>query len=238
MGIEAAPPPPGNAPGRNQGAREEAEEMTTYVPGRGEALGIRIRRALTEAMRLLHGRGLLNTRGGNASARLRLPDGTEFIYITPSGAAKPLLDPLSIAVVSPTGHRYWGRPSSELPLHLAVYRANPRATAVLHAHNPATVQAARLRLDLDPGLLGVEARYYIGGCVSHIPPLPPGTEELAEAAAKALQACRVAVMEGHGAVAVSENPDPVQAVYEALDRLEALEDLARAALLDRLLSHR
>ncbi len=205
-----------------------------YVPGRGEALGLRIRRALAEAMRLLHGRGLVNTRGGNASARLRLPDGTEFIYITPSGAAKPLLDPMSIAVVSPAGHRYWGRPSSELPLHLAVYHANPRATAVLHAHNPSTVQAARLHLDLDPGLLGVEAKYYIGDCISHIPPLPPGTEELAAAAAEALRKCSVAVMEGHGAVAVGENPDPVKAVYEALDRLEALEDLARAALLDEL----
>ncbi|NOZ89018.1 MAG: class II aldolase/adducin family protein, partial [Crenarchaeota archaeon] len=171
-------------------------------------------------------------RGGNASALLRLPDGSVFVYITPSGAVKPRLSEESIAVMSLDGYTYWGRPSSEYRLHLEVYRRVPGARAVVHAHNPATVQAARLELRLDPGLLGVEARYYLGGCVSRVPPLEPGTQQLAEAAAEALERCPAAVMEGHGAVAVGYAEDPVAAVYEAVDRLEALEDLARAALLE------
>jgi len=206
----------------------------SLVAGRGEAVGLRARRAVAWAMRLLYERGLVNLRGGNASARVALPDGTAFIYVSPSGGAKNSIDPLSVAVLSPEGHIYWGQPSSEYRLHLEAYRRLGDAYAVVHAHNPAAVLAARLGLRLDPRVLGVEASYYIGGCVAAVPELPPGTEELARAAAEALTECPVAVLEGHGAVAVGKRRDPLEAVVEAVDRLEALEDLARATLGQRL----
>lgn len=197
--------------------------------------GYEIRRALVDAMRILHDRGLLNLRGGNASAVLELPDGTRFIYITPSGAVKTRMRPEDIAVMSPDGYVYEGRPSSEYRLHLAVYNARSDVRAVVHAHNPYAVLARRLGLELRTEVLGVEARYYLGRCVAAVPEAPPGTEELAQLAASALRRCDVAVMEGHGAVAVGTSRDPVYAVYEAVDRLEALEDLARAAVLEAVL---
>jgi L-fuculose-phosphate aldolase len=183
-------------------------------------------------MRILHERGLLNVRGGNASALVRLPDGSGFVYVTPSGAAKPRLREEDIAVMSPGGHVYWGRPTSEYRLHLRVYERLEGVRAVVHAHNPAAVLAAERGVVLDTGLAGVESRYYIGDCdaVPVAPFKPPGSVELAEAAAEALARCPVAVLEKHGAVAVGFSGDPVAAVYEAVDRLEVLEDLARAAL--------
>jgi len=186
-------------------------------------------------MRILHDRGLLNLRGGNASAVLELPDGTRFVYITPSGVVKTRMKHEDIAVISPDGYVYEGRPSSEYRLHLAVYQARGDVRAVVHAHNPYAVLARRLGLELHPEALGVEARYYLGGCVAVVPEAEPGTEELARLAAEALQGCDVAVMEGHGAVAVGASRDPVNAVYEAVDRLEALEDLARAVVYEKLL---
>ncbi len=193
-------------------------------------VGSRIRRALAEAMRLLHMRGLVNLRGGNASARLALPDGTTFIYITPSGVAKPLLQPSDIAVMGIDGTIIEGKPSSEYRLHLAIYRDREDVNAVVHAHCPLTVAASDLGA-LDNILsAGVEARYYIGDCVGFVPLLEPGTEQLAKEAAKALSRCNVAVLEKHGAVAVGLSSDPVEAIYEALDRLEALEDAAKIVL--------
>ncbi len=202
------------------------------IPGRLASPGLRLREAIAHTMRMLYERGLINPHGGNASGLLVLPDGTAFIYITPGGALKPAMDPMDVAVMGLDGYVYWGRPSSEHRLHLAVYKAIEEARAVVHAHNPAAVQAARLGLQLDPALLGYEARYYLGSCVSRVPAHEPGTWELARAAARALAECPVAVMEKHGAVAVGYNRDPVRALYEALDKLTVLEDLARAAMLE------
>jgi len=198
--------------------------------GRGEPVGMRARAAVAWAMRVLYERGLVNPRGGNASVRVALPDGTVFVYITPSGGAKNSVEPMDVAVLGLGGHVYWGRPSSEYLLHLEAYRRVPGAAAVVHGHNPSVVAASRLGLRLDPGLLGVEASYYLGGCIGSVPELRPGSRELAEAAAGELERCPVAVMEGHGAVAVGTGGDVSAAIVEAVDRLVALEDLARAAL--------
>ena len=198
-----------------------------------DALGLRVREALVEAMRILHDRGLVNLRGGNASARVDLPYGVTYIYITPSARPKHRLNPLDIAVMGLDGSVVEGRPSSEYRLHLAVYRARGDVRAVVHAHNPLTVAVARLGLHEKLVEASVEAKFYIGGCVALVGFHEPGTQELAEAAARALQKCNAAILENHGAVAVGLSRDPVEAVYEAVDRLEALEDTARIVLAEK-----
>ncbi|ABM80644.1 class II aldolase/adducin family protein [Hyperthermus butylicus] len=198
-------------------------------------IGLEVRRALVEAMRILHDRGLVNLLGGNASVRVTLPDGTTFIYITPSGAVKPLLSPEDIAVIGLDGTVYEGKPSIEYRMHLAVYRSRSNVRAVVHAHNTRAVLAAALGVELDPNLLGVEAKYYLGGCVGRVGAYEPGSEQLAEAVASALKDCNVAILEKHGAVAVGVSDDPRQAIYEAVDRLEVLEELAEASLMAEVL---
>ena len=199
----------------------------------------RVRRALVNAMRILHDRGLINLRGGNASALVEVVPGLTYIYVTPRGKPKPLLMPADIAVVTLDGGVVEGEPTSELPLHLEVYRRVEGARAVVHAHNPLAVAAVEAGLAGSLAVSSVESRYYIGGCVGVVEPLEPGSRELAYAAARELMRCPVAVLRGHGAVAVGYASDPVEAVYEAVDRLEALEDSARivlARLLARVLS--
>ena len=194
-------------------------------------VGVEVRRALVEAMRLLYGRGLVNLLGGNASAKLVLPDGTSFIYITPSGAVKPLLSPEDIAVMAPDGTVYEGRPSSEYRLHLAIYSRRGDVRAVVHAHAVLPVVMDRLGVGVRRELLGVEADYYLGRCVARVPSLPPGSQELADAAARALSECDVAILESHGVVAVGTSEDPVKAVFEAVDRIEVLSQLSLASIL-------
>ncbi len=198
--------------------------------GRCKPIGLRVREALVDVMRLLYERRLVGVRGGNASALVVLPEGTRFVYVTPSGAVKPRLKPEDIAVVGVDGYVYEGKPSVEYRMHLEVYNSVEGARAVVHSHNPTTVLLYYKGLSLDTRALGVEARYYLGECVSSVGAYEPGSVELARATASALKKCPVAVLEGHGAVAVGYNSDPVEALYEALDRLEALEDIAVASL--------
>lgn len=196
-------------------------------------MGLRIREAIVEAMLLLYNRGLINLHGGNASALLVLPDGTRLVYITPRGLEKNKLSSTTIAVMDVKGHVYWGEPSSEHPLHLEVYRRMSNVRAIVHSHNPLSVAVVESGGTLNLRLLGVEAEYYMGHCVSMVPPIKPGTVELARRVASALEECPLVVLRGHGAVAVGFSSDPVKALFEAVDRLEVLEDIARSSLLAR-----
>ena len=83
---------------------------------------------LTRYYRLLRKRGLNDSHSGNASAR----DG-DALWITPTGACADTLQPWQLVRCGLEGHEYRGA-SADLALHQAVYRSNPHARAVLHAH--------------------------------------------------------------------------------------------------------
>ena len=202
----------------------------------GKSLGLEIRSALVDAMKILHSRRLLNLRGGNASAIFRVGDsGAVFVYITPSGVSKHRLKPEDIAVMNLEGYVYEGNPSSEYKMHLEVYKARSDARAVIHAHNPLAVFAYTSGGSIHASLLGVEAEYYLGGCVESISEYKPGSIELARAVAKASEDCDVVVIKRHGVVAIGTSDDPVEAIYEAVDKLEVLEDIAFVSILNKLL---
>ena len=173
---------------------------------------------LADVMKLLYTRGLVQVKGGNASIIDR-DRGT--IYITPSGHPRHLLKAKHIAAIDLQGNTLYGNPSSEWRLHLAIYKRIPEAKSIVHAHPPYTIAIGELgRIDLS---LTTEASYRIK-CISIVPPLKPGTWELAEEAARLLesQECNTAILRRHGVVAYSPG-DP----YYALDAIEALEDLAK-----------
>lgn len=149
------------------------------VVGRCKPLGLRVREALVDVMRLLYERGLVGVHGGNASALVPLLGDTSFVYITPSGAIKPRLEPEDIAVLGIDGYVYAGNPSSEYRLHLRVYNHVRGVKAVVHAHNPTTVLLAYKKLDFNTSILGVEVEYYLGDCVSRVGFYRPGSIELA-----------------------------------------------------------
>ncbi len=201
------------------------------------SIGVDIRRALIDAMKILHNQGLLNLRGGNASALFRVSDsGAIFVYITPSGVPKHRLELDDIAVMNLDGYVYEGSPSSEYRMHLEIYKNRSDVRAVVHAHNPLSVFAYTRGIEIDYSLLGVEAEYYLGGCVEGVGEYRPGSVELAIAVADALRKCDVVIIKKHGAVAVGTSEDPVDAIYEAVDKLEVLEDISFVSILDRVLA--
>jgi len=76
--------------------------------------------------------GLIVNTSGNVSIRVG-----EHVVITPSGRDYKSLTPGDIAVVNTKGEVVDGEmlPSSETPLHLAVYESNPDVAAIVHAHS-------------------------------------------------------------------------------------------------------
>ena len=184
------------------------------------------RRQLAEAMKLLYSRGLINIRGGNASIKI---SETSFL-ITPSGLPKHNLKPDDMVVVYFDG-KWTGkhRPSIEYRMHAEIYKNNPEVKAVVHAHSPLTLIVGEQGFDIEPYEY-VEAYYAIGDCVGRIERLPPGSVELAKRVGEEAKKCRVLILLGHGVIAAAKN------IYEAIDALEALEDLAKIVLYRKIYS--
>jgi L-fuculose-phosphate aldolase len=93
-----------------------------------------IRRQLVEVAKRVYDRGYVAASDGNVSHRLP----GDRVLVTPSGSCLGELQPNDLVCVSCSGRTFGGggKPTSELPLHLAVYELRPDVNAVVHAHPP------------------------------------------------------------------------------------------------------
>jgi L-fuculose-phosphate aldolase len=174
-----------------------------------------LRKAVTEAGQDLARQGMMPGAVGNLSTRMD----EEHVLMTPSGVAKGRLQPEDLLVVDLAGRVVsgLGRPSSEGPLHLAVYRRYPDVGAVIHAHPPKTTAMAVAHLPISVGILA-EALFTLGD-VAHVDYLPPSAPELASAVAHGFEGADAVVLLSHGAVTVGRT---VGAAARKMEMLEAL----------------
>lgn len=185
-----------------------------------------LRRYLVEVFRLAYVRRLTDIMGGNVSARLSADE----VLITPTSTPKPLVKPNALVKMRLDGTVLGGgRPSSEWRMHLGIYRVRDDVKVVLHTHPPNVIALSQAGLRPDFSL--TEAVSYVGE-VGEVPLLKPGSEELAEAVARAFRHRNVTavILKGHGLVTVGSTP------YEALNKAEVLEDVAYITLLTKILS--
>jgi L-fuculose-phosphate aldolase len=164
--------------------------------------------------------GLAVGAAGNMSVRVG-----DLVAITPSGIPYGDLIPPDICVVTLTGEEVAARetPSSELPMHLAVYAAT-QAAAVVHTHS-AEVIALSVTNDQLPAVHYAIAR--LGGPVRVAQYTRFGSADLAEAAVKALAGRSAAILQNHGAICYGHT------LTEAYERALLLEWLARVYRLAR-----
>lgn len=181
-----------------------------------------LKQAMCDAARHLYERGHNGPLDGNISVRV---DG-ETLLATPTGCHKGRLRPSDIvAVTAETGLPIMsGRaPSTELRLHLAIYRARPDVGAIVHAHSPSTVALSVVGGSLDKPV--IPELYFAVGPVPTVPYASPTTDDVGQGVVPFLDAHQAVVLERHGPVALGGD------LEEALIRLESIEHTARITLL-------
>ncbi|HEX4724523.1 MAG TPA: class II aldolase/adducin family protein [Pseudonocardiaceae bacterium] len=141
----------------------------------------------------------------------------ELIAVTPTGIDYGELTPESISVLDLAGRHLDGAaPTSEVPLHLAVYRGRWDVRAVVHTHS-VHATAASMLVDALPPVHYLLALF--GGAVRTAPYARFGTAELASAALAAMGDGFGCLLANHGAVAVGGN---LAAAYDRAVQLEWL----------------
>jgi L-fuculose-phosphate aldolase len=170
-------------------------------------------------------RGLIAAAEGNLS--IRLDDGS--LLVTPSGRRKDELAPWDLLVATldddvapwPTDAP---RPSSDIAIHRAIYRARSDIRAIAHAHLVAAMALTLVGEAPDPAVLPETA--LLLPVVPVVPFGAMGSAELAARVAATLAASGpsrpdAVILERHGAIAVGADIDT------AIDRLELVEVLCR-----------
>jgi L-fuculose-phosphate aldolase len=166
-------------------------------------------------------RGFVAGNDGNISVRI----GPDRVLCTPTRISKGILRPADICTVDMNGRQVAGaKPrSSEVLLHLSVFRHRPDVRAVVHTHATHATAFAVANRPLPTGIYP-EADYCLG-VVPIVPFVIAGDHRLADSIVPYLEHTRALLLANHGAL--SFDPDLEEAYYLT----EMLDAYARIALL-------
>ncbi len=169
-----------------------------------------IRSRIADACRRMAADGLVVGTAGNVSVRTG-----EHIAITATGAAFETMAAQEITLVDPGGAVVSGEftPTSELDLHLGIYRACD-ANAIVHTHSP---MATAVGLVVDELPCVHYQMLTLGGAVRVAPYATFGTPELADNVRIALDGRSAALMANHGAVTHAADLDKAVASASLLE---------------------
>ena len=183
------------------------------------------RRDVCLAGRWIHQRGYVASTDGNIS--LRLDPGR--ILTSPTGISKGMMSPDDLVITDLDGQKLSGRrnASSELGMHLLIYKRRPEINAVCHAHPPVATGYAASGIPLNKAIL-CELVLALG-CVPVAKYGTPGTPELAVALEPLVQSYDSILMANHGVVTCGQD------LLTAFFRMETTEHFARVALVSELL---
>lgn len=172
-------------------------------------------------MRRLYEKGLTTTLGGNMSKRVH----KNTIFMSPSGTDKSRLHAWQIAMVTLDGENHTPelKPSIELQMHIAIYKARPDISCIIHAHPPYASIYSFTKQKMNTRLIS-ESRLVLGE-LGYAEYAMFGSQELADNVSKASKDANVVIMKNHGVIALANN------LALAFERIEALENLAKMNLM-------
>ena len=167
------------------------------------------------------------TFGSSGNISVQVDDGW---LMTPTGASLGRLDPARISKLdSNGGHVDGDKPTKETFLHLAMYRRNAKAGAVVHLHSTYSVAVSCLK-EVDPNdVLPPLTAYYVMriGKLPLVPYFPPGDPALGDAVAGLAASHHAVLLANHGPVVAGPSLD------HAANAVEELEETAKLHLLLR-----
>jgi L-fuculose-phosphate aldolase len=178
------------------------------------------RRDIIACARQVYDKGIVAATDGNISYRMI----TDRFMITPSGTSFANITTDELAYVDIDGNilNFEQKPSSELPMHLEIYRQRPDVNAVIHAHPPfATALTLTGNSLADPILPEVVMMF---GKIPTAPYATPSTQESAESIRPLIKEHDAILLDHHGAVTYAESLDV------AYYKMEKLEHAAKTVL--------
>ena len=163
--------------------------------------------------------GLLTATGGNISA---LTADGETMWITPTQMYKGGLTQADLVHIKPDGTVIDGTraPSVEYQMHASAYRVRPGTTGAVHTHAPVATAFGICNQSFPP--INTDA-VFLRDTVT-VPWYMPGSKELADAVAMALEKSRSAILQNHGLMTVDKN------LRKAATRAMILEETAKIVL--------
>src|SRR6478752_4997827 len=184
-----------------------------------------LRAEIVEVGRRLYARGYTASNDGNISVRLDAGR----LLMTPTSVCKGFMDPQMMCITDLDGRKLAGErnPSSEMQMHLEVYRQRPDVEAVVHAHPPIATGFAVAGIPLDRAVLA-EVLTTLGS-VPIADYATPSTSELPQAVGKYIKAHDGMLLANHGALTVGAD------LYGAYYKMETIEHFAKITLVARTL---
>jgi L-fuculose-phosphate aldolase len=172
-----------------------------------------LRAEIIRVGRKLWERQYVDGNGGNISVRL----GSKYVLCTPTMLSKGDLEPADICLSDLEGNILAGDRSrtSELLLHLEIYKANSRARAVLHCHPPYATAFA-VTGTIPPNGLIPEYEVFIGPAAV-APYETPGTQAFAETVLPFVQDHNTILLGNHGIVCWADTVTHAEWLGEILD---------------------
>ncbi|MGY8825522.1 MAG: class II aldolase/adducin family protein [Candidatus Latescibacterota bacterium] len=179
-----------------------------------------LRREICEVGRRVYERGYVAANDGNISARLQ----DDRILCTPTGVSKGFITEDMLAICDLEGNQIAGsmRISSEIRMHLEIYKVRPDVNSVVHAHPPTATGFAVAGIELTQCVLP-EVIVSLGGI-----PLAaygtPGGPDIVEPMKQLLKEYDAILMANHGVVTLGQH------VMDAHFKMETVEHFAKIAL--------
>ena len=179
-----------------------------------------IKRRIVEVGQRIYQNGYVVSSDGNISVRVS----EDRLWATPAGLCKGMLNEDQIVLCDMDGGKVSGslNPSSEIGMHLMLYRERPDIGAVVHAHPPTATGFSVAGIPLTPCVLP-EVVVTLG----EIPLAPygtPGTPEISEPIRQFVKDHDAFLLQNHGATTIG--PDLMDAYF----KMETLEHFAKIVL--------
>lgn len=179
-----------------------------------------LRRQLVRIGRSMHRVGYTPATAGNLSVRLD----AQRILATPTGCSKSLLKSSDMVIVDNQGHKLsgWRNVTSEIGMHLAVYRMRPDVQAIVHAHPPIATAFAAARKALDQPICS--EIMMTTGLVPLAEYATTGTDEVSESLEPFIPEYDAILLANHGLLTYGES------LMDAFMKTETVEHFAQVCL--------
>jgi len=176
------------------------------------------RRDIVQFGEMLHERRFIAACDGNLSVRLDKNP----ILVTPTGVSKGMMKTSDLVIVDMEGRKLKGRRevTTEIGMHVLIYRLRPNVAGIVHAHPPTATGFAAAGMALDQPLV---CEVVIGlGSIPLAPYGTPGTPELAETLEPLVPQYDAILMANHGVVTYGVE---LQSAYMKMETVEHFAEI-------------